>query len=85
MSRVIFREERCKGCLLCTLVCPTDTLEQSQRTNKQGYRIVQISNGDMSGCKGCGFCAQICPDEALIVYRSRADRSSEDAVEEEHV
>ncbi len=85
MSRVIFREERCKGCLLCTLVCPTDNIEQSQRTNKQGYRIVQISNGDMSACKGCGFCAQICPDEALTVYRSKADRTSEDLAEEEHV
>ncbi len=82
MSRVIFREERCKGCMLCTLVCPTEILEQSERSNKSGYRVVQVEEGNMPSCKGCAFCALICPDEAIVVYRSK-DESTEDSLMEE--
>ena len=85
MSRVIFREERCKGCLLCALVCPVDMLEQSQRSNSQGYRVVQVKDPDMSPCKGCAFCALICPDEAIIVYRSKKDDALTELMEAEHV
>ena len=29
-SRVEFREDRCKGCLLCTEACPTDRIHRLQ-------------------------------------------------------
>ncbi|WP_035244790.1 4Fe-4S dicluster domain-containing protein [Desulfonatronovibrio hydrogenovorans] len=85
MSRVEFREERCKGCLLCTHVCPTEILVQSDRFNKQGYKVVCVKNGDMSGCKGCAFCAEICPDEAIIVYRSKKDSQDGKVMEDADV
>ena len=40
MSRIEIREERCKGCLLCTQVCPQTILVQSSRFNAQGYKVV---------------------------------------------
>ncbi|MFW5731462.1 MAG: 4Fe-4S binding protein [Desulfonatronovibrionaceae bacterium] len=85
MSRVVFREERCKGCLLCTQVCPTEILVQSERFNKQGYKVVSVKDGDMQSCKGCAFCAEICPDEAIIVYRSGKDSQPDEVVEAANV
>jgi 2-oxoglutarate ferredoxin oxidoreductase subunit delta len=82
MSRVVFLEERCKGCLLCTQVCPTEILVQSDRFNKQGYKVVCVKNGDMEGCKGCAFCAEICPDEAIIVYRTKKSSEESENLEE---
>ena len=34
MARVIFREERCKGCRLCTAVCPRGIIKMSGRINE---------------------------------------------------
>ncbi|NCC24334.1 MAG: 4Fe-4S dicluster domain-containing protein [Deltaproteobacteria bacterium] len=70
MSRAVFREERCKGCLLCTLVCPVEIIRQSDRFNKQGYKVAEIPDDKAEACKGCGFCAEICPDFAITVYRT---------------
>ncbi|MFO8033043.1 MAG: 4Fe-4S dicluster domain-containing protein [Desulfohalobiaceae bacterium] len=69
MGRVEIRRERCKGCLLCTLVCPEEILVQSQELNSQGYKVVQVVAGKEQECKGCAFCAEICPDCVLTVYR----------------
>lgn len=71
MSRVEIREERCKGCLLCTTVCPTGVLVQSERMNDLGYKVVHMPTEGMEQCKGCAFCAQICPDMVIRVFRSQ--------------
>jgi len=71
MVRVEIREERCKGCLLCTTVCPTGILEQSDTMNDLGYKVVRIAPGTLDQCKGCAFCAQMCPDMVLKVFRSQ--------------
>ena len=71
MSRIEIREERCKGCLLCTQVCPQTILVQSSRFNVQGYKVVEMSVEEKDRCVGCAFCAQICPDYAITVYRTK--------------
>ena len=68
MSRIVVEENRCKGCLLCTTVCPEGLLQQAQRLNSSGFRVVEPNE---DGCTGCAFCAEICPDYAITVYRSR--------------
>lgn len=72
MSRVIVIEERCKGCLLCTTVCPAGLPSQSNTFNRQGYQVVGM--GDSAECKGCAACAMICPDVALRVLRTRKSK-----------
>lgn len=69
MSRVVFLEERCKGCQLCAMVCPKKIIHQSSRFNRQGYKVVEVT--DMNSCTGCASCALICPDCAIRVFRSK--------------
>ncbi len=69
MSRVVFDEERCKGCLLCTTVCPKSIIVQASRFNRQGYKVVEVV--EMDKCTACASCAQICPDCAISVIRTK--------------
>lgn len=70
MSRVELRLERCKGCQLCTLVCPKELLVLSDQFNPMGYKVVQFLEDKKEDCTGCGFCAEICPDNVITVFRS---------------
>lgn len=70
MARVIFLEDLCKGCLLCTQACSKNIIEQSDKFNKQGYKVVEIKEENLDKCIGCGFCSLICPDSAIIVYKT---------------
>ncbi len=68
MSRVVFLEERCKGCLLCTTACPKNIITKAGRFNGQGYEVVEVL--DPSLCIGCGGCGLICPDVAVRVFKA---------------
>jgi 2-oxoglutarate ferredoxin oxidoreductase subunit delta len=70
MSRIVIREERCKGCLLCTTVCPKEIIRQADRFNQQGYKVAEVPEADMDKCTACTACAQICPDFAITVFRT---------------
>jgi 2-oxoglutarate ferredoxin oxidoreductase subunit delta len=70
MSRIVIDEERCKGCLLCTLLCPKEIIRQSGRFNAQGYKVAEVTPEDAAECTGCTSCALICPDMAITVWRS---------------
>lgn len=81
MHRVVIKEERCKGCLLCTAVCPKDVLTQSSRFNQQGYKVVEVAHQD--SCTACAACARICPDYAVRVFKdTRAKKKAAATVED---
>lgn len=67
MARVIFNEERCKGCELCTTVCPVKIVIIQDKYNKRGFRPAGVS--DMSKCIACAACARICPDVVITVEK----------------
>lgn len=68
VARVIFDEERCKGCELCTTVCPKGIVVMaSDRINSKGYHPAMVV--EMDKCIGCAFCARICPDVAIEVEK----------------
>lgn len=70
MSRVVFIEERCKGCLLCTTVCPKHIIQKSARFNRHGYQVVE-AGANAAECTGCASCGLICPDVAIRVFKTR--------------
>ena len=76
MSRILVTEERCKGCLLCTTVCPVAIIRQSERINQQGYKVAEVGADDMDKCTGCTSCATICPDMAIEVWRTKKSKKA---------
>ena len=68
MAKVTFREDRCKGCTLCTTVCPKKIVVMAtDRINAKGFHPATVIETDK--CIGCAFCATICPDCVIEVER----------------
>ena len=78
MSRIVFIEERCKGCLLCTGACPKHIIRQSTRFNRMGYRVVETGE-NAEECTACASCAIMCPDVAIRVFRTKKTQRSREA------
>ncbi len=67
-GKVFFDENKCKGCELCTTVCPVKIVEMDKsRINLKGYHPATVK--DMDKCTGCSSCAKICPDVVIKVER----------------
>lgn len=70
IGHVVVNTERCKGCDLCVVACPTNVLSMHPReVNIKGYHFVYMKNPD--DCNGCSNCGLVCPDGALTIYRKR--------------
>lgn len=68
MAEMKVNFERCKGCALCTSVCPKKIVEiQKDKRNNKGYFTAVCT--DMDKCIGCAMCAMMCPDCAITVER----------------
>lgn len=68
MAKVTFNEERCKGCELCTTVCPKQIIHMAKdRLNSKGFPPAEVL--EMDKCIGCAFCATMCPDCVITVER----------------
>lgn len=64
--------DRCKGCNLCVVACPTSTLSlQPLEVNDRGYHYAFMAHPD--NCTGCCSCAWVCPDACIEVYRVKTD------------
>jgi 2-oxoglutarate ferredoxin oxidoreductase subunit delta len=69
---VVVDESLCKGCALCTTVCPKHLLRiAEERFTDRGYRPVELLD-PTGACTGCVLCATICPEAAVSVYRAQA-------------
>lgn len=65
---VVVNTERCKGCNLCVVACPTGVLSlQQKEVNNRGYHFAYMAQPDK--CIGCQNCALVCPDACIEVYR----------------
>ncbi len=67
-GKIVFEEERCKGCELCISVCPAAILSLKEDViNSKGFHPAYVVNEEK--CTGCSNCAAICPDVVITVHR----------------
>ena len=64
---IVVNTNRCKGCNLCVVACPTDILGLSKEVNTKGYHYAQVEQTDK--CIGCANCGYVCPDGCITVYK----------------
>lgn len=83
-GRIVINAEACKGCQLCTSVCPSDLIRMSTSFNSKGYRPAELVD-PAQRCTGCALCAMICPDAAIEVFRAVKVISPETQLTEEVV
>lgn len=68
-GRIVVDDALCKGCELCTTVCPKGVIHMAQdRLTPRGYHPAALID-PQGECTGCAICAVICPDVAIAVYR----------------
>ena len=72
--RLVIDESRCKGCNLCTLVCPYRIFRPGTQANRRGVIVPELDRPErcancrlqhLYGRKLCGVCQMICPDQAI--------------------
>ena len=67
-AKVTFDSDRCKGCELCTTVCPKHIVVMDTAvTNRKGYHPATVK--EMELCIGCASCAKMCPDSVITVEK----------------
>lgn len=64
---IVVNTERCKGCDLCIVACPSKVLALSKQVNAKGYNYSYMLNPDE--CTGCAQCGLVCPDACIEVYK----------------
>lgn len=66
---VVVNQQRCKGCNLCVVACPTKTLSlHPTEINEKGYHFAYMQTPDT--CIGCSNCGLVCPDGCITVYKA---------------
>ena len=69
---VVVNSERCKGCDLCVLACPSKVLALSKQVNVNGYNYSYMAFPD--ACTGCAQCGLVCPDACVTVYKVKLEK-----------
>jgi NAD-dependent dihydropyrimidine dehydrogenase PreA subunit len=60
MAEVKIEEQGCRGCTLCSDICPVDVFEFDSSTNEA--KVVNTEN-----CIGCLSCAYLCPSSCIEI------------------
>lgn len=83
-------ERRCKGCNLCTLVCPYRIFRPGKQANSRGIVVPELDRPErcancrlqaLYGRTLCGMCQMICPDQAISWTEEKPGEARKVAIE----
>jgi len=83
-------EKRCKGCNLCTMVCPYRIFRPGKTPNERGIVIPVLDRPErcpnarlqpLYGRTLCGMCQMICPDQAISWVEEKPGEKKKVAIE----
>ncbi len=67
-GEIVILEQLCKGCGLCTELCPTDCIAiRGDKFSGWGYPLPVVVRSE--DCTGCAICGTMCPEFAIEVYK----------------
>jgi len=63
--------DKCKGCVICVVVCPQGCLELDQSVyNAKGFHPARFTcQGRKGACTACGICYMVYPDYAITAIK----------------
>ncbi len=69
---IVVDTERCKGCEVCVVNCPTNVIGMAGEVNGKGYHYAYMAEPE--ACTGCANCSIVCPDGVITVYRVKTEK-----------
>jgi 2-oxoglutarate ferredoxin oxidoreductase subunit delta len=70
---VVVDIEKCKGCNLCVIACPSKVLALAREVNGKGYHYSRMV--EPGACIGCANCGLVCPDSVITVYKMNVQQA----------
>jgi len=67
--RPLIDKEKCTGCGLCTIDCPTKALMINQSDERDTYQLLFRQEA----CDACGVCEKSCPENCLQLVEIEAE------------
>lgn len=58
--------DKCTGCGICALNCPTKVISMEKGKREDGKPYAVWYKVDIQRCMFCGICVEVCPFDALI-------------------
>lgn len=88
--KLVIDEKRCKGCNLCTMVCPYKIFKPGKKPNERGIVVPELDRSErcpncrlqaLYGRTLCGMCQMICPDQAISWVDEKPGEKKKVAIE----
>lgn len=88
--KLVIDEKRCKGCNLCTMVCPYKIFKPGKKPNERGIVVPELDRPErcpncrlqaLYGRTLCGMCQMICPDQAISWVDEKPGEKKKVAIE----
>jgi len=72
----VIDKDRCTGCGLCVIDCPTKALTLSQNNERDFYQLLF----QQKACDACGVCQKSCPEHCLqlVVKEPEKDKTGKE-------
>lgn len=71
--RPLIDKEKCTGCGLCAIDCPTKALTVNQSDGRDTYQLLFRQGA----CDGCGICEKSCPEQCLRLVEKEPEKDDE--------